>query len=95
MRAEKRPSTRTTYLKQKNYWTGGSFYRLYPGQLTTCSREPAVIEVFSRGLHPQHWHVASRVAEDEKGEAYLEVSRKEATLSDVDNILRGLYKTHL
>lgn len=57
-----------------------------------------MIEVFSRGLHPQHWHVASRVTdpvEDEKGEAYLEVSRKEATLSDVDNILRGLYKTHV
>ncbi|KAF8449051.1 hypothetical protein L210DRAFT_3640648 [Boletus edulis BED1] len=61
-------------------------------------RDPAVIEVFCRGLHPQHWHVASRIAdpvEDEKGEAYLEVSRKEATLSDVDNILRGLYKTHV
>lgn len=58
-----------------------------------------MIEVFSRGLHPQYWHVASRVAtdlvEDGKGEAYLEVSRKEATLSDVDNILRGLYKTHV
>ncbi|KAH0836641.1 hypothetical protein J3R83DRAFT_8359 [Lanmaoa asiatica] len=61
-------------------------------------RESAVIEVFSRGLHPQHWHVASRIAdlvEDGKGEAYLEVSRKEATLSDVDNILRELYKTHV
>ncbi|KAG6381597.1 hypothetical protein JVT61DRAFT_194 [Boletus reticuloceps] len=61
-------------------------------------REPAVIEVFCRGLHPQHWHVASRITdpvEDAKGEAYLEVSRKEATLSDVDNILRGLYKTHV
>lgn len=66
--------------------------------INDASREPAVIEVFSRGLHPQHWHVASRVAgpvEDEMGEAYLEVSRKEATLSDVDNILRGLYKTHV
>lgn len=66
--------------------------------LTSHSREPAVIEVFSRGLHPQHWHVVSRVTdpvEDEKGEAYLEVSRKEATLSDVDNILRELYKTYV
>lgn len=55
-------------------------------------------EVFSRGLHPQHWHVAARVAdpaEEANEEAYLEVSRKEATLSDVDNILRGLYKTRV
>ncbi|KAF9245253.1 hypothetical protein BU15DRAFT_85596 [Melanogaster broomeanus] len=61
-------------------------------------REPSIVEVFSRGLHPQHWHVASRVAidhaEDGKGEVYLQVSRKEATLSDVDNVLHGLYKSY-
>ncbi|KIJ20851.1 hypothetical protein PAXINDRAFT_6632 [Paxillus involutus ATCC 200175] len=61
-------------------------------------RELAVVEVFSRGLHPQHWHIASRPidhAEDGQEEAYLQVSRKEATLSDVDNVLRGLYKSYV
>ncbi|KAG8220920.1 hypothetical protein J3R82DRAFT_2424 [Butyriboletus roseoflavus] len=46
-------------------------------------REPAVMEIFSRGLHPQHWHMASRIAdpvENEKGEAYLEVSQEQAQL---------------
>ncbi|KAF9221343.1 hypothetical protein BS17DRAFT_785228 [Gyrodon lividus] len=61
-------------------------------------RELDVVEVFSRGLHPQHWYTASRAvdhAEDGKEEAYLQISRKEATLSDVDNVLRGLYKSYV
>lgn len=94
MRAEKWPPTRIICLKRKVCWTGRALCELRVGRsLTPHAREPAVIEIFSRGLHPQHWHMASRIAEE--GEAYLEVSRKEATLSDADNILRGLYRTHV
>ncbi|KAH7890743.1 hypothetical protein F5I97DRAFT_1974491 [Phlebopus sp. FC_14] len=59
-------------------------------------REAAVVEVFSRGLNPQHWHVARRAVdhtEDGKGEVYVQVSRKEASLSDVENVLQRLYRS--
>ena len=62
----------------------------------TRPRESAIMEVFSRGLNPQYWHVARRGTEhteDGKGEVYLEVSRKEASLSDVDNVLQRLYRS--
>ncbi|OSD02951.1 hypothetical protein PYCCODRAFT_1477255 [Trametes coccinea BRFM310] len=58
-----------------------------------------VQEVFSRGQNPQHWSVARRglslgagagaAGGEEGGEAYMEVARKEATLTDVDNALAG------
>ncbi|CDO75837.1 hypothetical protein BN946_scf184951.g35 [Trametes cinnabarina] len=55
-----------------------------------------VTEVFSRGQNPQHWYIGKRgvgTTADGRavdGEAYLEVSRKETTLTDVDNALAGV-----
>ncbi|KAJ8495807.1 hypothetical protein ONZ45_g12690 [Pleurotus djamor] len=58
-----------------------------------------VSEVFSRGQNPQHWHVGRRGfpgvfdATASNGETvYLEVFRKEASLTDVDNSLVGIVK---
>ena len=57
-----------------------------------------VLEVFSRGQNPQHWHIGRRGLdmncgskfENEPGEVYMEVARKESTLADVDNGLAGV-----
>lgn len=50
-----------------------------------------ITEVFSRGQQPQHWHVSKRDnANGEEREIFLEVARKETSLSDVDNILQRL-----
>ncbi|OBZ73855.1 Vacuolar fusion protein CCZ1 [Grifola frondosa] len=57
-----------------------------------------VIEVFSRGQNPQHWHIAKHglgVDGDGRtidGEVYMEVARKETTLTDVDNELAGVIR---
>jgi hypothetical protein len=54
--------------------------------------------VFSRGQNPQHWHVARRglgvddSGNEVDGEVLLEVSRKEASLTDVDNVLVSVVK---
>ncbi|KAG1880361.1 hypothetical protein C8R48DRAFT_683684 [Suillus tomentosus] len=48
-----------------------------------------ITEVFSRGQQPQHWHVSKRDnTGGEEREVFLEVARKETSLSDVDNILQ-------
>ncbi|KAG1814547.1 hypothetical protein EV424DRAFT_1325928 [Suillus variegatus] len=50
-----------------------------------------ITEVFSRGQQPQHWHVSKRDnTGGEEREVFLEVARKETSLSDVDNILQRL-----
>jgi hypothetical protein len=46
-------------------------------------------EVFSRTQGPQHWHISRREPE---GTVYLEVSRKETSLSDVENELVGIVR---
>ncbi|KAF7969685.1 hypothetical protein HWV62_26196 [Athelia sp. TMB] len=57
-----------------------------------------ISEVFSRGQNPQHWHVARKglgIDDDGRGvegEVLLEISRKEATLTDVDNVLVSVVK---
>ncbi|KAH9940920.1 uncharacterized protein BXZ73DRAFT_88593 [Epithele typhae] len=57
-----------------------------------------ISEVFSRGQNPQHWYIGRRglgVAPDGghiDGEAYMEVARKETTLTDVDNALAGVVR---
>lgn len=54
-----------------------------------------VHEVFSRGQNPQHWHIAKRglgintEGAPVHGEVFMEVARKESTLTDVDNELAG------
>jgi hypothetical protein len=52
--------------------------------------------VFSRGQNPQHWHVARRGLPTDQGtadgEVYLEVFRKETSLTDVDNALAGVIR---
>ncbi len=57
-----------------------------------------VLEVFSRGQNPQHWHIAKRglgATSDGRpvdGEVFMEVARKETTLTDVDNELAGVVR---
>lgn len=52
------------------------------------------VEVFSRGQNPQHWHIGRRELEvnGDEGEVYMEVARKETTLTDVDNELASIIK---
>ncbi|KAF9530489.1 hypothetical protein CPB83DRAFT_851016 [Crepidotus variabilis] len=63
--------------------------------------DPGISEVFSRGQNPQHWHVARRglggvnaslglTGNDD--EVFMEVHRKETSLTDVDNVLTGVVK---
>jgi len=60
-----------------------------------------VLEVFSRGQNPQHWHVAKRGlgtgnnSHPVEGEVFLEVARKESTLPDVDNELATRLRKYL
>jgi hypothetical protein len=65
-----------------------------------CSN-PKLCEVFSRGQNPQHWHVAKRGLggissslnnTSSNDEVFMEVFRKEASLTDVDNVLLGSVK---
>jgi hypothetical protein len=66
-------------------------------------RDPAIFEVFSRGQNPQHWHISKRglagadpadedATSTSKGEMFLEVFRKEASLPDVDNVLASILR---
>ncbi|KIP08810.1 hypothetical protein PHLGIDRAFT_87678 [Phlebiopsis gigantea 11061_1 CR5-6] len=56
-------------------------------------------EVFSRGQNPQHWHISrcglGQSGENVQGEVYMEVARKESTLTDVDNELAGIVRRFL
>ncbi|KAG1808585.1 uncharacterized protein BJ212DRAFT_1381872 [Suillus subaureus] len=63
---------------------------LYNGK-QLLEQELHITEVFSRGQQPQHWHVSKRDNTcGEEREVFLEVARKETSLSDVDNILQRL-----
>ncbi|EKM81708.1 hypothetical protein AGABI1DRAFT_35666 [Agaricus bisporus var. burnettii JB137-S8] len=64
-------------------------------------KDPDILEVFSRGQNPQHWHMArrSRVQPPnessgarEPAEVYMQVFRKETSLADVDNVMTGVAK---
>ncbi|KAI0047223.1 hypothetical protein FA95DRAFT_1559283 [Auriscalpium vulgare] len=60
---------------------------LYNGeQLIT---EMDALEVFSRTQGPQHWHIARR---ERACSVYMEISRKETSLTDVDNELAGVVR---
>ena len=52
-------------------------------------RDHDIYEVFSRGQNPQHWYVAKRRVEIteqfDQGQVYMEIARKESTLTDADN----------
>lgn len=56
-------------------------------------------EVFSRGQNPQHWHIGRRgldtQVDDADGDVYMEVFRKEASLTDVDNTLAGVIRKYI
>ncbi|PPQ69776.1 hypothetical protein CVT25_009760 [Psilocybe cyanescens] len=64
--------------------------------------DPEITEVFSRGQNPQHWHIAKRglsnsqitdidnIGSEEA--VFMEVFRKETSLTDVDNVLVGVVK---
>lgn len=85
-----------------NKFSRGKFSYLSP----TCSlilshyicSDFDVLEVLSRGQNPQHWHLSRRGLGTGKegsvlnGEVFMEIARKESTLSDVDNELVGIVK---
>ncbi|KAI6161738.1 hypothetical protein EDD17DRAFT_1584363 [Pisolithus thermaeus] len=81
-------------MKSHGYIAGGtglsSHLDLLYDAKELLEKQPDNVEVFSRGLTPQHWHVVHR--EDDRGEIYLQVARKETSLSDVDNVVQKLYK---
>lgn len=60
-----------------------------------------VHEIFSRGQNPQHWHIAKQGLGTNQdgnyvdGEVYMEVARKETTLTDMDNELAGVVRRFL
>ena len=65
------------------------------------SSDPGIYEVFSRGQNPQHWHIAKRGLSGSKlsidvtganDEVFMEVFRKETSLTDVENELIGAVK---
>jgi len=60
----------------------------------TCA--PDILEVYSRRQNPQDWHLAKRVSgnKDDRQEnfVYMEISRKEASLPDVDGELAGVVR---
>ncbi|KAJ7800560.1 hypothetical protein B0H14DRAFT_2898766 [Mycena olivaceomarginata] len=66
---------------------------LYAARQRLLASDPTISEVFSRGQNPQHWHVARRADDGaEEEEVYMEVFRKEASLTDVDNALAGVVR---
>ncbi|KAF7370296.1 hypothetical protein MSAN_00660900 [Mycena sanguinolenta] len=67
---------------------------LYAARQLLQASDPAISEVFSRGQNPQHWHVGRRGLGDDgaEEEVYMEVFRKEASLTDVDNALAGVIR---
>ncbi|KAK7687912.1 hypothetical protein QCA50_009131 [Cerrena zonata] len=73
---------------------------LFNGQAILRS-DHDVQEVFSRGQNPQHWHIArrglgtDREGKSTEGEVYMEIARKESTLTDVDNELAGVVRKFL
>ncbi|CCM00358.1 uncharacterized protein FIBRA_02388 [Fibroporia radiculosa] len=74
----------------------GTEHLFYSRQM--FQNDPDVSEIFSRGLHPQHWHMAKRgLGTDEDGrradgEVFMQVARKESTLTDVDNELNAVVR---
>ncbi|TDL23594.1 hypothetical protein BD410DRAFT_786836, partial [Rickenella mellea] len=56
-----------------------------------------VSEVFSRGQNPQDWHLAKKGlgSSNETGTVYMQIARKEASLTDVDNELSGVLRRFL
>ncbi|KAA1470309.1 hypothetical protein DENSPDRAFT_858370 [Dentipellis sp. KUC8613] len=64
---------------------------LYTGQQLISAPDGDVLEVFSRTQGAQHWFIARREAE---GAVYMEVGRKETTLTDVDNELEVLMRRY-
>jgi len=70
--------------------------------MATLSSGSDITEVFSRGQNPQHWHIGKRGLRQAAGDGkestngdeaiFLEVFRKESSLTDVDNVLAGVVK---
>ena len=62
-------------------------YRLY--------RNSDLLEVFSRGQNPQDWYLVKRGSNKESGDhgdVFMEIGRKEASLTDVDNEISGVIR---
>jgi len=70
--------------------------------MATLSSGSDITEVFSRGQNPQHWHIGKRLRKAggdgkesiKNGDEtiFLEVFRKETSLTDVDNVLAGIVR---
>ncbi|TFK51618.1 hypothetical protein OE88DRAFT_1698645 [Heliocybe sulcata] len=70
---------------------------LYDGH-QLLSRDTSIVEIFSRGQQPQHWHISKRGLGIDKegnsvdGSVFMEVSRKQESLIDVDDELAGVVR---
>lgn len=61
-----------------------------------------VVEIFSRGQSPADWHLVKRGLGSEakgvsqvQGDVYMEIARKEASLTDVDSEIAGVVRRFL
>ena len=64
--------------------------------LTSRFRDADTLEIYSRGQNPQDWHLVKRgepvVGSHNVGDVYMEIGRKEASLTDVDYELSALVR---
>lgn len=50
-------------------------------------------EIYSRGQNPQDWHLVKRgLGSNVRGNVYMEIGRKEASLVDVDSEILGVLR---
>lgn len=65
------------------------------------SSDPTIQDVYSRGQSPQDWHLVKRGLSTDvrtsaaSGEVYMEIGRKEASLTDVDNEISAVIRRFL
>lgn len=70
---------------------------------SSITSDEDVLEVFSRGQSPADWHLVkrglgttdARGAVSVQGDVYMEIARKEASLTDVDNEIAGVIRRFL
>jgi hypothetical protein len=74
-------------------WSGASVAqrRHCRSLIYVCHSNADVFEVYSRTQGPQHWHIARR---ERAGAVFMEVMRKETSLTDVDNELLGVLRRY-
>lgn len=60
-------------------------------------RQPNFKEIYSRSRNPQDWHLAKVVEgpQDKASQLYMEIVRKDASLSDVDSEITAVSRQNV